>query len=89
MPRKRSGRLPKYGPSHQRLRASWLPLVAVGDVVCARCGFLISSGARWDLGHNEFGGYLGPEHARCNRRAAARKGNLLRAARRRVVSREW
>ena len=64
-----------YGSTHRGVRKRWAPLVASGQVVCARCGFLISPGELWDLGHDDEhrvevnGGPLGrhPEHRRCNR----------------------
>ena len=56
-----------YGNSHQRLRKCWKAQVEAGVVTCARCGGWIAPGSRWHLGHDhDFGGYAGPEHARCN-----------------------
>jgi hypothetical protein len=40
-----------YGPAHRKLRERWAPLVERGDVVCARCQFVILPGQAWDLGH--------------------------------------
>ena len=62
-----------YGVEHKRLRAAWAPRVATGQVACARCGLPIPAGERWDLGHDDRDRRLpaAPEHAACNRRAAA------------------
>ena len=62
-----------YGRQHQLLRAAWAPRVASGAVPCRRCGELIPAGSAWDLGHDDFDRGLpsAPEHASCNRRAAA------------------
>jgi hypothetical protein len=63
-----------YGSAHQRLRKRLAPLVASGQVRCARCGGLIYPGTPWDLGHlghiGDRAGYNGAEHAVCNRGAA-------------------
>jgi hypothetical protein len=63
-----------YGTRHQKLRAMWAPLVARGEVKCARCGRLIAPGTAWDLGHSDDRlAYRGPEHAnKCNRAAGGR-----------------
>lgn len=71
---------------HQRERLRWTPIVAAGNVRCARgseCfyregdqGGLIRPGQPWDLGHVDGGGphdYAGPEHRRCNRATAGRR----------------
>lgn len=66
-----------YGAEHQRMRASWAPLVSAGQVTCWRCGEPIEPGTPWDLGHDDQdrGITRGPEHAyRCNRRTAGRQG---------------
>ena len=56
------------------LRRGYHPVEA-GDVRCARCGERIE-GEPWDLGHtDDRTAYTGPEHARCNRAAAARRRN--------------
>lgn len=89
MPRRGSTTEKGYGAEHQRRRARWAPKVAAGGVVCWRCGDLIVPGEPWDLGHDDGDRrrYRGPEHSnRCNRSAGARKGNLLRRARRAVES---
>ena len=63
-----------YGRAHRGLRAQWLPVVATGMVLCARCGRVIDVGAAWDLGHtDDRRGWSGPEHAGCNRRAPRRR----------------
>lgn len=58
---------------HKATRAAWKPIVATGEVTCARYGFdpkcpgLIAPTDAWDLGHQDDGTEL-PEHAPCNRR---------------------
>lgn len=62
-----------YGPQHEKEREKWIPLVAEGNVACARCGELITPGHAWHLDHNaRRSGYLGPSHVRCNVRARTR-----------------
>lgn len=81
-----------YGAPHQRTRASWKPLVDAGEVACWRCGRLIVPGSPWDLGHDDGDRsvYRGPEHMKCNRGSAARRGAAVRhARRRRTTSLEW
>jgi hypothetical protein len=82
-----------YGSKHAQLRRTWKSRVEAGAVRCARCGELIVPGDRWDLGHDDEDRsvYSGPEHARCNRRAGGRRGQRVRAQRKRtrVWSREW
>jgi len=85
-----------YGTAHQKLRAQVAILVASGEAVCWRCRRPIWPGSDWDLGHSDWdrSQYMGPEHQRCNRAAAARKGNRSRKrtkVRRKVMnaSREW
>jgi hypothetical protein len=70
----------------------WEPIVESGYASCCRCGFPIVPGTRWHLDHRDDGlGYLGPSHAACNLRAAAKRGNELMRAKYapRVASREW
>lgn len=84
---KRSTTARGYGTRHQRERARWAPIVKAGRAVCARCGKPIAPDAEWDLGHddNDRSRYAGPEHAReCNRSAGAKRGALLRRARRAI-----
>lgn len=66
----------RYGWLHQRIRASWAPLVAAGGVLCARCKLPIDPGEPFDLGHddNQEGVYSGPEHRACNRATSGRNG---------------
>lgn len=64
-----------YDAAHQRERASWVPLVSTGTVLCRRCGEPIAADVSWDLGHPdaECPAPKGPEHAtRCNRAAGGR-----------------
>lgn len=79
-----------YGADHRAERARWAPLVAAGNATCWRCGHPIAPHAPWDLGHDDWDRtrYRGPEHRRCNRTAAARKGNRLRRRTARVT-RRW
>lgn len=68
-----------YGGDHQALRRLWAVIVAEGRARCCRCGRPIQPGARWDLDHtDDRSRYLGPSHARCNRSAGGRKGNIRR-----------
>lgn len=62
-----------YGWTHQQERAKAAPVVAAGRAVCWRCRRPIAPGAPWDLGHHDLDRtrYMGPEHAACNRSAAA------------------
>jgi len=80
-----------YGRAHQDLRAQWAIRVATGTILCARCGQSIDADQPWDLGHNEArDGYTGPEHASCNRRAAANKRNGKHVPRlHHPTSRQW
>ena len=81
-----------YGTAHQRLRQQWQQAIDQGGVTCARCGYPIppEQPRAWDLGHTEDrSGYTGPEHARCNRAAGARKRNRLAAMREQVRQRDW
>jgi hypothetical protein len=68
-----------YGRAHQKLRAAWAPLVAIGAVTCSHCRQRIQPGQRWHLAHANVPGahraglYVGPQHAICNVRAAQGK----------------
>jgi hypothetical protein len=63
-----------YGGRHQKRRALLAPLVASGQVDCARCGKRIEPGQPWDLGHVDGARrqYAGPEHRACNRATSGR-----------------
>lgn len=63
-----------YGSEHKAERERWAPLVATGNVKCARCRIHIGTDEPWDLGHedNDRSRYAGPEHAACNRATAGR-----------------
>ena len=88
-----------YGAVHQAERKRWEPVVESGSAICCRCGFPIAPGTGWHLDHNEDRtGYRGVAHARCNLRAAGKRGNELMRARKalnpppstgRVASRDW
>ena len=90
-----------YGAHHQALREKWRPVVEAGLVRCARCGKVIPSGAKWELGHVDGSGkklYSGPEHFRCNRSAGGKLGAAITNSRRsggqppateRIWSRVW
>lgn len=70
-----------YGSRHRAERERWWPTVEAGLAQCWRCGQVIQPGEPWDLGHDDHDRtiYRGPEHrGRCNRRAAAVKGNRAR-----------
>jgi excisionase family DNA binding protein len=88
-----------YGSRHQAERRRWALVVESGAALCVRCGLPIAPGARWHLDHRDDGlGYLGPAHAMCNLRAAAKRGNKLMRAKqalnqppgsRRMPSTDW
>lgn len=90
---------PEYGAAHRAKRRALAPLVAAGEVDCARCNERIEIGQQWDLGHvdGEPLRYAGPEHrysSDCSEggnRATSRHRKLremhLGAGRRQ--SREW
>jgi hypothetical protein len=69
-----------YGGAHRALRKRLAPLVASGQMRCARCGGVIHPGEPWDLGHADGSRtrYHGAEHAACNR-GASRVGGTLDA----------
>lgn len=57
-----------YGQAHRITRAALTPIVATGNVKCARCRQPIRPGQAWDLDHTaDRSSYLGASHARCNR----------------------
>lgn len=79
-----------YGSAHQRERAKWEPIVALGNILCARCKQPIPPTEPWDLGHNDDRtGYNGPEHVKCNRGAGARNSTAVRMDRLQTVTRDW
>lgn len=84
---KRSTSARGYGTEHQAVRSRLAPSVAAGRAVCSVCLMPIAPGARWDLDHTpDRRGYRGPAHERCNRSDGARRGNAMRAAARRAVT---
>ena len=70
-----------YGAAHQALRAKLLPLAYGTD--CYRCGQVMLPSQELHLGHDDHDRtkYRGIEHAQCNVRAGAIKGNEARRAR--------
>jgi hypothetical protein len=81
-----------YGYRHQVLRRALLPF-AYGRA-CPKCGQLMLPGQQLDLGHTEDRtAYTGMEHAHCNRRAGALKGNAIRRGETkpqpRSITRRW
>jgi len=65
-----------YGQQQRRERRDWAPIVARGGVICPRCEKPILPGEAWDLGHqDDRSAPTRPEHATCNRRAAAARTN--------------
>lgn len=69
----------RYGTEHKRLRAQWKVKVDAGEICCWRCGEWIPPRSRWHLGHSDDGSqYMGPEHWRCNVRAASREAHRRR-----------
>jgi hypothetical protein len=59
----------KYGASHRAMRKRLEPVVARGEVACARCGQPIGQGEEWQLDHRDDGrGWLGPSYRGCNAR---------------------
>ena len=61
-------------PQHRAARKAGVALVASGQACCWRCGHHIPPGTDWHVGHDDTRTIRGPEHARCNLRAAARAG---------------
>lgn len=63
-----------YGEPHRRERGAYELAVRQGRVTCWRCGQPIRPTDEWDLGHDDTdrNRYRGPEHAACNRSAAAK-----------------
>ena len=60
----------RIGAAHRAMRARLEPVVATGEVGCARCGQLIGQGEEWQLDHRDDGrGWLGPSHRQCNAKA--------------------
>jgi hypothetical protein len=67
-----------YDRRHERLRATWQPMVEAGLVDCHALTCLMTErripiGAAWDLGHTrDRKTWTGPEHERCNRAEGGR-----------------
>jgi hypothetical protein len=74
-------RAAKYASTeHRQARAAaQQQLQTNGYLVCWRCTRLIHIGNPWHIGHDDTQTNLirGPEHATCNLKAAARKGNRI------------
>jgi hypothetical protein len=70
----------RYCRHHQRLRATWLPVIARGDGRCWRCSQPIAPDQPWDLGHadDDPNVYRGPECTDCNRSTSTRRKNERR-----------
>jgi hypothetical protein len=69
---------PKYDYEHEQVRAALLAVYSPDDP-CGRCGKPLGPDvSRIDAGHRDDGLGWQLEHARCNRQAGARYGNLLR-----------
>lgn len=66
-----------YGTEHRALRKRWAPMVATGDVLCARCQQPIQPGKPWALDHSDDrADYLGPSHKFCNDSAGGKAAHL-------------
>lgn len=67
-----------YDRKHDKLRKEWKPIVDTGRAECnaERClmpSRRIKRDEPWDLGHTpDRTGWVGPEHARCNRATGGR-----------------
>lgn len=68
-----------YDARFREVRRNAATQVNAGGVNCWRCGQPILPGAPFDLGHDDHDRTIirGPEHPRCNRSAAGRKGRSL------------
>lgn len=76
-----------YDSKHVKERKRYARIVKAGRATCARCGNPIAPDAEWHLDHtDDRTGYLGPSHADCNVKAAARPRTVRRT---RVRSRDW
>jgi hypothetical protein len=74
------------------VRRKYVPIVAAGKAVCARCDQPILPGEPWDLDHDDEDPlqrrYLGPSHRRCNRAVVTHLKEALTSEPTRH-SREW
>ena len=78
----------KYNSAeHRAARKHYAAWIAAGRGRCWRCGGHIAPGSDWHVGHDDLAVNVlrGAEHARCNKSAAARKGNRIANAKRAVV----
>lgn len=83
-------RAARYDAAHRALRKRLKVEVDAGRATCWRCGNPITPGSKWELGHNDAGTeHRGPEHFKCNRRSAARKGALIANAQRKTTRLTW
>lgn len=73
---------------YKQARAQVKAQVDAGLAHCWRCGQPIPPGTPWHLGHhdNDRSRLMGAEHPACNLRSAARKGNRISNAARRVTA---
>lgn len=78
----------KYNsPEHRAARKHYAAWIATGNGRCWRCGGRIEPGSDWHVGHDDddVNVIRGAEHASCNKRAAAVKGNRIANARRAIA----
>lgn len=78
--RSRSGTSAKYRtPEHRAERKRWAPIVEAGNAECAEPVCVMPSrwiapGSEWHVSHDPTGTrYIGPSHAACNVREAAKR----------------
>lgn len=78
----------KYNSAeHRNARKHYAAWIATGNGRCWRCGRPITPGSDWHVGHDDLATNVirGAEHAACNKTAAARKGNRIAMAKRKLV----
>lgn len=80
-------RAKEYDSAHFRAaRLQAKTQVDAGGARCWRCHLPIPPGSNWHLGHHDADRsvLMGPEHARCNLKAAASKGARMANAKRKA-----